>query len=206
MQLKQIGRLCTASKSVNVLYKIDGNGCVRQFVGDGYCLYEVDDLGESVTLEIMQTIFDAKPEERGRWAFNSQTLNIHPLLEDYDSTDEPVQEIPMRIYYLGVMFIPFKSSRGIMFVPSHDMKPLRDEIKQGGVTFLRRGNYNAILVKKGLLGVIAYIQTMLLPEGAIRSLYEITRLIDEDQGSDKSDETIDDTARATQEPEDEQEG
>lgn len=178
MKLKSIGKLCTQRAEVDILQKIDKSGLVRRFVGDGNAFYEVGELGDAVNLDIMQTIFDVKKEDRPYWTYSNNTHVADPLLEDEYEGEEQLQMIDLRMKWHGLELIPFSHAGGICFIDADYLAPLRDEIKEGGVGFYKRPAMQAVTVKNGMCKAIACIVFSAVPEAAVDALFQIYRAIE----------------------------
>lgn len=178
MKLKCIGKLCTQRAEVDILQKIDKSGLVRRFVGDGNAFYEVGELGDAVNLDIMQTIFDVKKEDRPYWTYSNNTHAADPLLEDEYEGEEQLQMIDLRLKWHGLELIPFSHTCGICFIDADYLAPLRDEIKEGGVGFYKRPALQAVTVKNGMCKAIACIVFSAVPEAAVDALFQIYRAIE----------------------------
>ncbi len=178
MKLKSIGKLCTQRAEVNILQIYDKNGHVRRFVGDGKAFYEVGELGETVNLDIMQTIFDVKKEDRASWSYSNNTHAADALLEDEYEGEEILKVIDLRLKWHGLELIPFSYAGGICFIDADYLAPLRDEIKEGGIGFYKRPALQAVTVKNGMCKAIACIVLSSVPDAAVDALYEIYRTIE----------------------------
>lgn len=173
MKLKSIGKLCTYRKEVNILQKINDTGTIRRYIGDGHAFYEVGELGDVVDLDIMQTIFDVKKEDRAYWTYSNNTHAADPLLEDEYEGEEQLQMIDLRLKWHGLELIPFSYAGGICFLDADYLAPLRDEIKEGGVGFYKRPALQAVTVKNGMCKAIACIVFSAVPDAAVEALFEI---------------------------------
>lgn len=177
MKLKSIGKLCTNRKEVNILQKIIDTGTIRRYIGDGHAFYEVGELGDVVDLDIMQTIFDVKKEDRAYWTYSNNTSAAFPHLDDVYEGEEQLHMIDLRLKWHRAELIPFSHADGICFIDADYLAPLRDEIKEGGVGFFKRRHCQAVTIKNGMCKAIACIDFSEVPAGAVDALFEIYRAI-----------------------------
>lgn len=157
MRLKKIGTICAATKSVQILEKIDEAGVMRRFIGNGSALYEVGDLGASMTLEIMQTIFDIPEKDRREWSYTERMVANYPLLDDVCEQEEQLSVSALMITHRSDDLVPLYTDREVVFLDLDYLAPLKDEIKAGGVAFFKRPGNLAITVKDGMCKAIAAI-------------------------------------------------
>lgn len=181
MRLKSIGKLCTQRAEVDILQLIDENGIIRRYVGDGCAFYEVGELGDVITLDIMYTIFDVKKEDRGKWSYRNSTETDFPFLRDEYEGEEIIQPLHLRLKHHGLELVAFRSAGGVLFINADYLAPMKDEIKDGGIGFYRRPGQSAITVKNGMCKAIACIALMEIPASAVDALFEIYRAISQKQ-------------------------
>lgn len=177
MKLKSIGKLCTYRKEVNILQKINDTGMIRRYIGDGHAFYEVGELGDVVDLDIMQTIFDVKKEDRTSWSYRNMTESVYAPLEDECAGEQILKAIDLRMKWHGLELMPLSYTDGICFIDTDYLAPMRDEIKEGGVGFYKRKGESIVTVKNGMCKAIACIMLSKVPEAAVDALYEIYRAI-----------------------------
>ncbi|MBR0081568.1 MAG: hypothetical protein IJP98_02375 [Clostridia bacterium] len=188
MQLKKIAKICAATRTIVTYEHIEeGTGAVRRFVGDKFALYEVGNLGDSITLEIMQTIFDVKKEDRPGWTFVVKPYNpeIAEILADTCEDEVGMSAYGVHLQYRGAVLIPFYGGGKIFFVEETYFAPLRDEIKAGGIGVYWRRNWDVLTVKNGLCQTIACVSAFTLPEDVVEALRGINARVFKDHDGDE---------------------
>lgn len=178
MRLKKIGAICSASKTVQILEKADEAGVIRRYIGTGSALYEVGDLGEGLSLEIMQTIFDVPEKDRREWNYIERVVANYPLLDDVCDHEEQLSVLDLLITHRGDKLVSLCTDRSIVFIDADYLAPLRDEIKAGGVAFFKRPGNLAITVKDGMCKAIAAIcPTQIDDDKFVEQMSTIYRLL-----------------------------
>lgn len=120
MKIKEIAKLCKRS-GIMMLYKQE-NGI--QWLGDGSTFYPIEDLPE-LSESVLHAIFDFTEKEKERVLFK-RAEKTYINLDDNDQDEIMLDDNLMSIIVTDKIIKPFSTPRGIVFIDTAYLKPLKD--------------------------------------------------------------------------------
>lgn len=151
MKLKKVASLCSENKMFILFDRVDKNGEVTQWLGDGVGFYPILGLPILDTDNIC-TMFEVPAKKQEKCTFRQQEMPENINVADDDVSDWQLESYGFRVSLDGKEIIPLKGRDGLICVQSKYLAPLSD-VADMTCLYERTmpSGRPAIVVKAGLL-------------------------------------------------------
>ena len=127
MRIKRIAALCSRAGIFQLLNKIDGEGVVSQWLGDGNALYPLNGI-PMLDKDSLCAMFDIPEKKREKLIIQYEDMPEAIDTADSDPLEILLEEKEMTIGYEGRQMIPLQTKDGVLFIGEQYLEPLADEM------------------------------------------------------------------------------
>lgn len=176
MKLKKLASLCANANTFHLYDRVDDDGAVEQWLGDGRCAYPLHGL-PVLTEEELFRMFDVTEKRQGKLYFKHCDLPEEVNVEDFCHGEMRAMDMGMTISGGGKALLPLCYSGGMLYIQSKYLAPLEDE--QDFLSFhVRTSAIGAryVVVKSGLLTAAIIFPVVIKDERFCDKLDELARL------------------------------
>lgn len=165
MKIKSIAALCKKNKHIVLFEKLDHDGELIQYIGDGVAVYPLADM-PPLDKESALTIFDVPEKQRADWLV--ETVASAPreiIFDDFVDGERPVEPENIGVAIRGKVLVPIITSRGLVLIDNRYLAPISDarDVLELYERFTTSGT-PYIVAKAGLL-----LQAVIAPVDVISS-------------------------------------
>ena len=176
MKLKKVAALCGSANAFCLFDRVDGDGVVTQWLGDGCCAFPLHGLPVLSEPELYR-MFDVSEKKQDKIYFNHSALPEGLNVEDWCRSEVRAEDMDVTISSGGKVLMPLRFPGGLLFIQSKYLGPLEDQMDFLEL-YVRRSDSGGryVVAKTGMLvaGVIFPVQAV--NEGFCDKLEELASL------------------------------
>lgn len=156
MKIKKIAYLCNKEGAFIIKNKVDKEGVVTQWLGDGSAFYPL--LGAPMLdKEGLCTMFDITEKRRENTVVECDEMSERVNIGDMNSGDIRLVPVELSICYHGTTILPLQAAKEIILIQEKYLEPLDDE-KELLELYRREANGQTyVVIKAGMMirGIVA---------------------------------------------------
>ena len=126
MKLKKVAALCSSANAFCLFDRIDGDGVVTQWLGDGCCAFPLHGLPVLSEPELYR-MFDVSEKKQDKIYFNHSALPEGLNVEDWCRSEVRAEDMDVTISSGGKVLMPLRFPGGLLFIQSKYLGPLEDQ-------------------------------------------------------------------------------
>ena len=176
MKLKKVAALCSSANAFCLFDRVDGDGVVTQWLGDGCCAFPLHGLPVLSEPELYR-MFDVPEKKQDKIYFNHSALPEGLNVEDWCRSEVRAEDMDVTISSGGKVLMPLRFPGGLLFIQSKYLGPLEDQMDFLEL-YVRRSDSGGryVVAKTGMLvaGVIFPVQAV--NEGFCDKLEELASM------------------------------
>ena len=127
MKIKRIAAICSRAGIFQLWNKIDGEGVVSQWLGDGNAIYPLNGL-PLLDKDSLCAMFDIPEKKREKLIIQCEDMPEAIDTADSDPLEILLEGKEMTIGYEGRQMIPLQTKDGVIFIGEQYLEPLADEM------------------------------------------------------------------------------
>lgn len=171
MKLKNISRICTKTKRIEVKDVAQDNGEIVQWMGNGSAAYRLDNV-PYLNKNAIFTLLDIDLKKQADYNFvQEEVTNHHDLYQDIWENEKLILPLGFSFLYHQKNRAIFAHSKTIYLLNAQHLSPLSDEVE----FYVRtKGNDTHIVAKKGFFAC-AVLKTDIQTEDIFEIFKDITK-------------------------------
>ena len=127
MKLKKVAALCSSANAFCLFDRVDGDGVVTQWLGDGCCAFPLHGLPVLSEPELYR-MFDVSEKKQDKIYFNHSALPESLNVEDWCRSEVRAEDMDVTISSGGKVPMPLRFPGGLLFIQSKYLGPLEDQM------------------------------------------------------------------------------
>ena len=127
MKLKKVAALCGSANAFCLFDRVDGDGVVTQWLGDGCCAFPLHGLPVLSEPELYR-MFDVSEKKQDKIYFNHSALPEGLNVEDWCRSEVRAEDMDVTISSGGKVLMPLRFPGGLLFIQSKYLGPLEDQM------------------------------------------------------------------------------
>ena len=127
MKLKKVAALCGSANAFCLFDRVDGDGAVTQWLGDGCCAFPLHGLPVLSEPELYR-MFDVSEKKQDKIYFNHSALPEGLNVEDWCRSEVRAEDMDVTISSGGKVLMPLRFPGGLLFIQSKYLGPLEDQM------------------------------------------------------------------------------
>ena len=120
MKLKKVAALCGSANAFCLFDRVDGDGVVTQWLGDGCCAFPLHGLPVLSEPELYR-MFDVSEKKQDKIYFNHSALPEGLNVEDWCRSEVRAEDMDVTISSGGKVLMPLRFPGGLLFIQSNTL-------------------------------------------------------------------------------------
>lgn len=176
MKLKKVAALCASANAFCLFDRVDGDGVVTQWLGDGCCAFPLHGLPVLSEPELYR-MFDVSEKKQGKIYFNHSALPEGLNVEDWCRSEVRAEDMDVTISSGGKVLMPLRFPGGLLFIQSKYLGPLEDQMDFLEL-YVRRSDSGGryVVAKTGMLVAGVIFPVRAVNEGFCDKLEELASM------------------------------